>query len=280
MERACGRLPTLQAIDIRLMAPRVDKLSIPSWLVPAGDRYLPLVADSPGPQFQASPTEKVSLKAILRDFRYDQKRIWTFPEAAARGEHWKPVLGIIAVTSALVVTDPHDTPYFRRTQSFHGFNEAFSSTNTGLEEVLIPPVLYLAGMARKRPYTRRTAVLAGEALADAQILAEVMKNISRRERPREIPPNGDFTHTWFNAGSGILINRGSFPSGHATGAFALATVIAERYRRRRWVPWVAYGIAGVVSFSRITLSAHFPSDIFAGAAFGYSISHFVVMGRP
>jgi hypothetical protein len=60
-----------------------------------------------------------------------------------------------------------------------------------------------------------------------------MKNADRRLRPREVT-NGDFGHTWFEAGGGILINRGSFPSGHAIGAFTMATVIAERYRQHRW----------------------------------------------
>jgi len=57
----------------------------------------------------------------------------------------------------------------------------------------------------------------------------------------------------------------------------MATIIAERYRRHRWVPWVAYGLATLVGFSRITLQAHFPSDIFAGAVLGYAISHYVVL---
>jgi len=32
-------------------------------------------------------------------------------------------------------------------------------------------------------------------------------------------------------------------------------------------------------FSRLTLQSHFPSDVFMGAALGYSITHFVVLRR-
>ena len=67
------------------------------------------------------------------------------------------------------------------------------------------------GSVRGSSYSRQTALLAGEALVDAEIVAEVMKNIDRRFRPREISPGGDFTHTWFKAADGLLISRGSFP---------------------------------------------------------------------
>ena len=60
-------------------------------------------------------------------------------------------------------------------------------------------------------------------------------------------------------------------------AFSIATVFAEHYRRHRWVPFVAYGLASLVGFSRITLQAHFSSDVFAGAVLGGSFSHFVVL---
>ena len=44
-----------------------------------------------------------------------------------------------------------------------------------------------------------------------------------------------------------------------------------------WAPYAAYGLAGVIGFSRISLLSHFPSDVFMGAALGYSISRFVVL---
>ena len=91
--------------------------------------------------------------------------------------------------------------------------------------------------------------------------------------------NGNFSDTWFEADGGLLIERGSFVSGHATGAFAVAQVFAERYHRHKIVPFVAYGLAGVVAFSRVSTESHFPSDIVAGAGFGVSVSHFVVLKR-
>jgi membrane-associated phospholipid phosphatase len=57
----------------------------------------------------------------------------------------------------------------------------------------------------------------------------------------------------------------------------VATVFARRYRQHRWVPYVAYGLASVISFSRVTTGAHFPSDVFIGAALGYAIARFDVV---
>jgi membrane-associated phospholipid phosphatase len=67
------------------------------------------------------------------------------------------------------------------------------------------------------------------------------------------------------------------PSGHAIAAFSAATVLARRYGDHKWVPYVSYGVAALVGFSRITLSAHFVSDVFVGGALGYSVSRFAVL---
>src|SRR3981189_2637416 len=49
----------------------------------------------------------------------------------AKGQHWLAVVGVVGATAILIAADPHDTPYFRRTRSFEGFNDAFSGRITG-----------------------------------------------------------------------------------------------------------------------------------------------------
>jgi membrane-associated phospholipid phosphatase len=75
----------------------------------------------------------------------------------------------------------------------------------------------------------------------------------------------------------FLRGDGSLPSGHTIAAFSIATIVARRYGNHRWVPYVSYGMAALVGFSRLTLSAHFVSDVFVGAALGYSVSRFAVL---
>ena len=173
--------------------------------------------------------------------------------------------------------DPRDSPYFRNNPAFAGFNHSFSGTNAASARYLSSPRFTPWGLVRKDSYATHTSLLAAEAAADAEIMAWVLKNATGRERPGAVPAGGNYSDTWFEHYQPPLLGEEGFPSGHAIAAFSVATVFARRYRNHRWVPWVAYGAASTVGFSRISLQAHFPSDVFAGAVFGYAISRFVVL---
>ena len=209
---------------------------------------------------------------------HDQKKIASFPVSVAHGHHLLPTFAVVGITAGLIAADPSDTPYFRRTATFQGFNRDFSGRNTGLAIALAPTSLYAIGFLRKDSYEQKTGLLAGEAAADSLILSTVLKVSTLRLRPSDIPPQGDFSDSFYLRRSSIT--SGSFPSGHTIAAFSVATIFAERYSKHRWVPWVAYATAATIGFSRITLQAHFPSDVFLGAALGYSVSRFAVLGGP
>ena len=57
----------------------------------------------------------------------------------------------------------------------------------------------------------------------------------------------------------------SFPSGHATTAFAALVAFGVLYPRARPVLWL---YALLIAATRVVVSAHYPSDVIAGAAFG------------
>jgi membrane-associated phospholipid phosphatase len=69
-------------------------------------------------------------------------------------------------------------------------------------------------------------------------------------------------------------NDQSFPSGHASNAFAIAAVAERHYGWKIGVP--GYILAGVVGASRIQQDKHYVSDVVAGATLGYIVGRTVV----
>jgi membrane-associated phospholipid phosphatase len=222
---------------------------------------------------------EVSWRTVPRDFLHDQRAIWLFPAQLAKGHHWLPTIAVAGGTAGLIVADPHVMPYFRsHARRLDDINDVFDAPITTAEVVALPTSLMIAGYARHDSYQVGTALLAGEAYADSAVVDLAVKAITRRKRPSDVPAGASFNDTFFSGGKSPF--KGSaFPSGHAAGVFSVATVVASRYHNHRWIPWALYGFATVVSFSRVTTSAHFPSDVFLGAALGYTITRYQVL-RP
>jgi hypothetical protein len=93
----------------------------------------------------------------------------------------------------------------------------------------------------------------------AGVVTSGIKIAAGRKRPEDSPHD---SHQ-FDPFSG----NDSFPSGHATLAFAVATGL-DRETDAVWVPCVAYPVAALVGSSRIRDRKHWLSDVVAGAAIG------------
>jgi membrane-associated phospholipid phosphatase len=70
-------------------------------------------------------------------------------------------------------------------------------------------------------------------------------------------------------------NGTSFPSGHVSNVFQLATILSHRFS---FFPATValYGIAGTVGFQRITSDSHWPSDVFVAAVYGTAVARAVI----
>jgi membrane-associated phospholipid phosphatase len=228
------------------------------------------------PVAKAAADIDISWKNLPKRILHDQKEIWLFPLQLAKGRYLLPTAAVVGGTAGLIVADPHAMPYFRtHAGNWDDFNDAFNGSITSAEMALVPATFILVGAVRHDAYASKTALLTGEAYADGAILDLALKGITRRTRPKDVAPGAPFNDTFFNTPYSPF--GSSFVSGHAVAAFSIATVVARRYAHHRWVPWVAYGCATAIAFSRVTTQAHFPADAFLGAALGYTIARFQVL---
>jgi hypothetical protein len=216
----------------------------------------------------------VSLKKLPWYIVRDEKYVFLFPVDVAKGQHLLPTVAVIGTTAGLIEADPPAMRYFGRTTDWNRFDENFNGSLTGAMEGAIPASLYVFGLVRHDNYAEQTALLAGEAYADSAIPHVLIKVVSRRIRPNAVPPGSNYTDTFFRSSTTPFGKGSSFPSGHAAAAFSIATVISRRYGNHRWVPYASYGIAALFAFSRIPDRAHYPSDVFLGAALGYAIARY------
>ena len=98
------------------------------------------------------------------------------------------------------------------------------------------------------------------------IVTPAIKFVAGRSRPIK---NAGVYH--FRPFSG----NASFPSGHTTQAFAVASVISAHYDQT-WVKCTSYSVAGLVGLARTYHQAHFASDVVAGALIGTFVGQSVV----
>jgi undecaprenyl-diphosphatase len=125
------------------------------------------------------------------------------------------------------------------------------------------PLLVLAGLLfliRGRRGLIGVLVLALTIAAGDQLSSHVLKKIVKRARPSaELPDSRP-----------LFGVRGthSFPSTHAVNFFAAAPVVSAVFPE---ATVVTYGIAALVSFSRIYVGDHWPSDVVGGALLGLGL---------
>ena len=98
-------------------------------------------------------------------------------------------------------------------------------------------------------------------VAVSGIVADILKVVIGRSRPKLLFAHGTYDFTWF----GWHADHWSFPSGHATTAAALMTALWCLWPRPLWV--YAAG-AALVAIARVVTGQHYLSDVIAGAVLG------------
>jgi membrane-associated phospholipid phosphatase len=182
---------------------------------------------------------------------------WLWAGAGAAG-----ILG-----TALLLDQPAER-FMRDHASRSWDREARAIQNLGSTPSVVMAIgIYAGGAVFKDPEVRATGVDAMVAMALSQALFVLpLKELVGRSRPSANQGAHDFHPL-----SGAM----SFPSGHATQAFMLASVLAE-HADRPWVSGLSYGLAGLVGLARVEQRQHFLSDVVAGGLFGTFVGKTVV----
>lgn len=133
------------------------------------------------------------------------------------------------------------------------------SAVTHLGDPVVVIVLTIGGASESAvAWIRRKSppLLAWIGVGIAPLIAKGLKDWVSRPRPFEMLPS---------MGIPPGLPGESFPSGHTTGAFAVAAVLSRRFPRLQWLFW---SLAALVGLSRVALGRHWPSDVVAGALIG------------
>lgn len=134
--------------------------------------------------------------------------------------------------------------------------------------------IYLQGVFA---HNAKSKVVALDAIAASVVSwgvgATLLKIITGRARPEK--NEGQYHFDPFSTNG----EDNSFPSGHATQAFALAAVLSSHYHSK-WVWIPAYTFAGLVGLARMDKNRHWASDVVGGALLGTVVGkEFVVYNR-
>jgi membrane-associated phospholipid phosphatase len=231
-------------------------------------------SEDPAPPPETAESRPRSVPARIFDALVDEGRRYiadglAFVSAPARWDagDWRRAAGAGATIGVLFVADESIDSFARRQRSH--FTDRVSGATTwigGGTGFRVPLVLLVGGIAFSNPAVRDMGRDGLEACLFSGVFAKAVKNVAGRARPFET--DGETTFH-------VVSSHDSFPSGHSTQAFAIASVIAMR--APGWViPSLAYAAATVVAFDRINDRVHFASDVAAGAVIGTVTGRFLV----
>jgi len=214
--------------------------------------------------FYPGDTERLKplARKLFLNILLDQKDIFTSPFRMNRDNaKWWLLAG--GVTAGLIASDHHITNALENSNGQVQWGGRISQIGAAYTLVPLVAGYYGFGVLTNHAKAREIGVLGTESLLDSLIVAGVLKEVFRRNRPDEGEP-GEF---W---GGGT-----SFPSGHAIQVWSIASLVSHEYHHQPVVAIVAYSLAGLVSAARIAAQKHFASDVFVGGTMGWFIGRYV-----
>jgi membrane-associated phospholipid phosphatase len=160
--------------------------------------------------------------------------------------------GGVILASALL-----DKPVDRFMKKHQGSSVARAWDNIGKATPLVFTGVAAGAVAFGDARVQNIGIISLESVASAAALSITAKHIAGRARPEQD------TGQWSKATDR---SNASFPSNHATVAFAAVTPFAQEYD----APWL-YGVAAAGSLGRTAGRQHWVSDVVAGGLLGMAV---------
>jgi membrane-associated phospholipid phosphatase len=199
-----------------------------------------------------------------------------------KARQWLYTGAAAGITTALIFSDEAIDEWARTQKQKHEWVNRSSpfisefGSNYGVYSVIATG---LVSAAFKNEKGVQTSLLATQAMITSGIWAQIIKQLTGRERPKA---SYIFSHIEGGRWHGVFskyfeispddrsrFSYDAFPSGHTATAFSIATVFATQYNDTKAVPVLFYSAATMVGISRLTEHEHWASDVFVGALLGY-----------
>jgi membrane-associated phospholipid phosphatase len=127
----------------------------------------------------------------------------------------------------------------------------------------VPAILFGYSLLTKKAGVKEKAIYIGTSVLASGAISTLLKYTVKRDRPYVTYP---FIQNV------IVENSPSFPSGHTTGAFALATSVSIAFPKW-YIILPSYLWAASIGYSRLDLGVHYPTDVLASALIGSGTSY-------
>jgi len=210
-------------------------------------------------------------RTYIKSYWHDSKTFVISP-AKWKTKQWIE-FGVVAGAGVLAYTqDENIQTYFVAHQSTTADNlSKYVFEPYGRFAPVLIGGLYLGGRFAKDKRLAGTSLTAAKAFIVSAVSAGIIKQLTHRHRPYQddIPDHSN----WDGPFSSIKYT--SFPSGHATSAFSMATVYAMEYSSTIWVPILSYTLATGTAISRLYDNKHWASDVVIGSALGFVTGRFM-----
>jgi membrane-associated phospholipid phosphatase len=183
-----------------------------------------------------------------------------------KAKQWSTFAGVTAVWAVTFAFDQEIHDFFQknRTQAGDDLSKyVIEPWGSGLYSLPLLAGIYI--FSNGNNHNRNVALTGVKAFLLSGGAAFVGKQLFHRHRPYEDDPSDPYD---WDGPYPFTISYTSFPSGHTTTAFAVASVLAIGYKDKPWIGITSYSVATLVGISRIYETKHWASDVVAGAALG------------